>query len=100
MPEGPFGGPRPFVGASLIVQFESVSRLDTTSAEIEQRLRRNGFTRADVRIDEASMDSRTRIMVMTSEEQMSYAVLRRLVEQVKDEVNVNLSNEGVDVFCT
>lgn len=99
MTEGPFGGPRPFAGAELVVQFQTSKDVETPSVDIEQRLRRNGFSRADVRIDKSDADSRSQITVLISEEQLSYSVLRRLIEQVKSEADVRINDNAIDVFC-
>jgi hypothetical protein len=97
---GPFGGPRPFAGASMNVRFTFSQNIEKTDVEIEQRLRRNGFTRADVEMEPSKADSRTQIRVVTGEELFAYSQVRRLVEQVKAEVSQDIPDSRIDVFCT
>jgi light-regulated signal transduction histidine kinase (bacteriophytochrome) len=97
---GPFGGPRPFAGASMNVRFTFSQNIEETDVEIEQRLRRNGFTRADVEMESSKTDSRTQVRVITSEELFTYSEVRRLVEQVKAEVSQDIPDSRIDVFCT
>lgn len=97
---GPFGGPRPFAGASMNVSFTFGKSIDPTDSEIEQRLRRNGFPRADVQVEDSRSDSRTQVRVITSEEQFSFSTLERLVAQVRDEVGMSINTTEIDVFCT
>lgn len=97
---GPFGGPRPFVGSSLDVLFVFPRNIRSSDLEIEQRLRRNGFSRADVTIEESSTDTRVQVTVKSNEEEMSFAMLRRVVGQVKDEADTQLDDSDITVFCT
>lgn len=100
MTEGPFGGPRPFTAASLNASFVINKGTDVSDLELEHRLRQNGFSRADVRIDDSNTDSRTKITVITNEEQITYQLIRRLVAQVKDEIDESVSDRNIDIFCT
>lgn len=100
MSNGPFGGPRPFAAASMNVRFTFNQPIDPTDAEIEQRLRRNGFSRADVQIEESETDSRTQVRVITNEEQFTYSMIERLVGQVRNEVDSQITGDMIDVFCT
>lgn len=100
MSEGPFGAPRPFAGASMNVRFTFNQAIQYTDLEIEQRLRRNGFPRADVQVEESKRDSRTRVTVLTNSEQFTFALIERLVGQVSNQVDGTISKDKIDVFCT
>lgn len=82
------------------VRFTFSQNIEETDVEIEQRLRRNGFTRADVEMESSKTDSRTQVRVITSEELFTYSEVRRLVEQVKAEVSQDIPDSRIDVFCT
>lgn len=82
------------------VRFTFSQNIEETDVEIEERLRRNGFTRADVEMESSKTDSRTQVRVMTSEELFTYSEVRRLVEQVKAEVSQDIPDNRIDVFCT
>lgn len=100
MTEGPLGGPRPLTVASLNASFTFNAGADVDELALEDRLRNNGFTRANVRVDESDTDSRTKITVITEEEEISFQTVRRLVAQVKDEVDANINDRNVNIFCT
>lgn len=100
MPKGPFSGPRPFAGASLVVSFTYNNDVDKTDLEIEQRLRRNGFPRADVQKESMGSDTRTQVRVITNEERLSYSSVLRVVGQVRNEVEQDISENRIEFYCT
>jgi len=97
---GPFGGPRPFAGASMNLRFTFSQNVENTDIEIEERLRTNGFSTADVEIESSKSDSRTQVRVITNREIFDYSGLKRLIEQVKAEVGQDIQDFRIDVFCT
>ena len=100
MPSGPFDGPRPFAGASLNISFVFPRGVGATDLELEQRLRRNGFSRADVQLEEAGTDSRVRVVVTTNEERMTHNAIMRIIGQVKRESDRSIPDDRIEVFCT
>ena len=99
MVRGPFNGPRPFVTSSITVEFIFSSDPGFTDVEVEQRLRNNGFARSDVKRSDSKPDSRVQVTVITSEEEMSYAGINRIIGQVRSEANVSISDRSISVFC-
>ena len=100
MAQGPFNGPRPFVGSSLDVLFVFPREVGSTDLDIESRLRANGFNRADVTVEESGTDTRVQVTVKSNEEEMTFALLRRLVAQVKNESDSKIDDSDITVFCT
>lgn len=100
MPKGPFNGPRPFTTASMVVSFTFNKDPGFSDLEAEQRLRRNGISRADVQLEESQNDSRVQVRVITNEEEMTHQTMMRLIGQVKDMSKSRIPDTQIDVFCT